>query len=66
MAKYNNRNTRGYGLGTPLPLLYNRPIEAQRDPTTNDKGYDIGQIWINQTSNAVYIHTNSGIWTTIS
>lgn len=50
MAKYNRRTSDGYGLGTPLPGIFPAPIEAQRNPTTADRG-QIGQVWVNTLSN---------------
>lgn len=50
MAKYNRRTSDGYGLGTPLPGIFPAPIEAQRNPTTADRG-QIGQVWVNTASN---------------
>lgn len=50
MAKYNRRTSDGYGLGTPIPGIFPAPIEAQRNPTTADRG-QIGQVWVNTVSN---------------
>jgi len=62
MAKYNRRNSTGYGLATPLPLLYNIPVTAQRAPTVADNGYDVGQVWIDRSTNQAWIMTNPSVW----
>lgn len=33
-----------------------KPIIAQRAPTTNDLGYAIGQLWVNQSGDVIYCH----------
>lgn len=46
MANSNYQNL-GYSLGQgPLTVIPSNPIQALRAPTTADKGYAIGQIWI--------------------
>lgn len=46
-----------YGFSQALVGVPNRPILAQRSPTTNDKA-QIGTTWINQTANEVYVITS--------
>jgi len=61
------RKNLAYGLNNPLQDLVPSPIVAQRAPTTSDFA-QIGQTWINQVSNAVYVLTeisaNSANWAT--
>lgn len=46
-----------YGFSQALIGVPNKPILAQRNPTTNDKA-QIGTMWINQNFNEVYILTS--------
>lgn len=57
MAKYKKRTTSGYGIETPLPDIFPTPIKAQRAPTAADTGYPIGQMWVDQPSDDVYVLT---------
>lgn len=54
-----------YGLGSPLIDVFPSPVIAQRTPKVSDK-YEIGQVWINQPANDVYVLTsvvaNSANW----
>jgi len=45
----------GYGLTEALPNLAPFPIVAKRVPTTADKGYAIGQLWIVPSTNSAYV-----------
>lgn len=56
MAQYINKV--GYGLSEALPNLAPFPIQAQRAPTTADKGYAVGTIWIDMPNNDVYVLTS--------
>lgn len=49
---------RSYGLDNPLQEVFPSPIIGNRAPTTNDKGYQIGQKWIYPTTNAEYTLTS--------
>lgn len=63
-----NRRTRknvAYGLDNPLQGLAPEPIVAQRAPTANDTA-PVGTLWIVEPSNAYYVLTSSGTWTTAS
>lgn len=51
-----NKNL-SYGLGSPLIDVFPSPVVAQRAPKTSDK-YEIGQVWINQPTNDVYVLTS--------
>jgi hypothetical protein len=59
-----------YSLNEPLTHMAPYPIVALRAPTTNDKNYAIGTLWIYKTTNAAYILTsvvsNSATWEVIS
>ena len=46
-----------YGLGAPLIDVFASPIVAQRAPKVSDK-YEIGQVWINQPTDDVYVLTS--------
>lgn len=54
MAKYNRRTSDGYGISSPIPGIFPAPIQAQRNPTTADRG-EVGQIWVNLVSNQSWI-----------
>ena len=43
-----------YGLPSPISSTFPPPVVANIDPSTADVGFDIGQIWINQTTGTVY------------
>ena len=68
MAQFINKV--GYGLSEALPNLAPMPIQARRVPTTADKGYLLGQLWINKATNAAYILTavvaNVATWVNIA
>ena len=55
-----------YGKNQPLIDVFNAPIVALRSPGVNDKA-DKGQLWVNQTTNAVWMLTSfvggNAIWT---
>jgi hypothetical protein len=53
MAKYNRRTSDGYGLSSPIPGIFPTPIEAQRNPTTADRG-QVGQVWVNLAASTVW------------
>ncbi len=48
------RITESYGLNNPLQEVFPKPILASRNPTANDTGYEIGQIWINKNNSQIY------------
>jgi hypothetical protein len=50
-------NNVAYSLNQPLSTIFNPPFIAKRDPLTTDKA-PIGQIWVNTSSNAVFILTS--------
>ena len=55
-----------YGKNQPLIDVYNAPIVSLRSPGVNDKA-DLGQLWVNRTTNAVWMLTSfvggNAIWT---
>ena len=46
-----------YGKSQGLIDIFNAPIVSLRSPTTNDKG-SIGQLWVNKTTNQVWMLTS--------
>lgn len=56
MAQYISKV--GYGLSESLPVLAPFPIRANRAPTTADKGFALGTLWIFVANNASYILTS--------
>lgn len=60
------KRTKSYGLGNPLQDVFPLPVIATRDPTTNDRNYELGQAWINRSSNQSWVLTsvvaNSATW----
>ena len=47
-----------YGLESPVQNNYPLPIIASRAPTTSDKNFTRGQLWVNKTANTIYGLTN--------
>src|SRR5512147_2765258 len=47
----------GYGLSQALPEIFPAPIVSVRAPTTNDFA-QIGQTWINKSTNDFYVLTS--------
>lgn len=58
MAKDTIGKRQAYGLGTPLQGMHPLPIVADRAPLTSDRGYPIGQVWINQPLDDAFILTS--------
>jgi len=46
------------GLPQPLAAYYAPPIIAKRDPTVNDTGYPLGQVWDDKVLNRAWILTS--------
>lgn len=64
MAKYSKTTQSGYGLGVPIPGIFPSPINANRNPTTADRG-EIGQLWVNSAAGQAWIASiNAGGLTT--
>lgn len=61
-----NLQVQFYGLPSPLSVGAPIPISAKRAPTTSDKSYPIGQIWVYSANSAAYIlvsvASNSATW----
>ncbi len=59
-------NRVAYGLSEPLINEAPRPIKANRQPTTADTGYLVGQLWIYSAAQSAYIlvlvANNSAVW----
>ena len=52
------------GINIVVPLGGWQLIKSVRAPTTNDKKYPVGSVWINTTTNTAYILTSApGVWT---
>jgi len=60
------KKNNAYGLGSPLQDVFPSPVIAQRAPTTSDVGYEIGQVWVDQTSGQIYgmasVSSGSATW----
>ena len=56
----------GYGVGAPLQNIFPQPVVAKRAPTTADKRYPKGQLWINEDSDQAWFLTSvsagSAVW----
>lgn len=57
MAMKVNRKQTSYGYPSPQAGLFPDPFVAERDPSTTDFG-EIGQVWVNESSNAAFILTS--------
>lgn len=71
MSIANNYANVGYSLQQgPLSTLSPLPIIALRVPTTADKGFPLGQMWVYKTANSVFvlssIVSNLATWTPLS
>lgn len=44
-----------YGLPSPIGSIFPSPFVAHRDPLASDTAHPLGQIWINDLTNAVYV-----------
>lgn len=47
-----------YGVSSAFDVIFPGPIIAERAPTTGDRGYELGQMWIDHTTNIIYILTS--------
>jgi hypothetical protein len=63
----NGKEPQSYeGLNVIVPVGGWRLVVSTRAPTTNDKKYPLGAIWINKTTSTSYqLCTNPGIWTVL-
>ena len=52
------KRTKSYGLNNPLQDIFPLPIIAERAPTTNDKGYELGQLWVDKSANKSWTLTS--------
>lgn len=52
------KTTRAAGLENPLQNIFPLPVVATRAPTTNDKRYEVGQVWINTSSDQSWFLTS--------
>lgn len=58
----------GYGLSQQLPNIFPSPIVAKRAPTTSDTGYQLGQLWVyNSTAYLlVLVSAGSATWSLLA
>lgn len=60
MVKHLNTQAQSqYGLPQPITNQFPTPVIAQRDPTTADTGYILGQIWVNKPSGTMWGMTSA-------
>ncbi len=52
------KRTKSYGLNNPLQDVFPVPVVSTRNPTVNDKGFEIGQQWVNTAETRVYSLTS--------
>lgn len=56
----------GYGLNQPLQNIFPVPIVGQRAPASSDKRYEVGQLWVDQTTSQIYalasVSAGSATW----
>lgn len=52
------RINRAAGLENPLQNVFPQPVIATRTPTTNDKNYTIGQVWIDTSTDQAWFLTS--------
>lgn len=61
------KRTKSYGLNNPLQDVFPVPVIAQRSPTGRDNNYELGQTWINKSSQEVFslagIAAGQATWT---
>ncbi len=60
------KRTKSYGLNNPLQDVFPGPVLASRNPTTNDRNYELGQAWVNTSANTIFgltsVVSNSATW----
>lgn len=60
------RRQPSYGINQPLQDIFPAPVIGQRAPATSDKGYEVGQIWVDQTTSQIYglasVASGSATW----
>jgi hypothetical protein len=52
------KKTKVYGIGKPFEDIFPVPVQSTRVPTTADKGYDVGQVWINTSTDQSWFLTS--------
>lgn len=61
------KRTKSYGLNNPLQDVFPVPVKAERAPTAKDTRYEIGQVWVDQTSTQIYglssVASGAATWT---
>jgi len=60
------KRQRSYGIGSPFKDVFAPPVLASRAPLSTDTNYEDGQIWVFQSTGAVYIKSSttsgSAVW----
>jgi hypothetical protein len=58
---------RVYGIGQPFEDIFPIPVISSSAPTSSDTGFNLGQVWIRNTTDQAYILTSvaagSAVWT---
>jgi hypothetical protein len=49
------KRSRVYGIGKPFEDVFPVPVLSARAPLATDKNYDIGQVWVDTSSNNIYM-----------
>jgi len=49
---------RGYGMDAPLQDVFPQPVVASRAPTTADKRYPLGQVWVDKSADQAWTMTS--------
>lgn len=66
MSSFLNYSTAGQTANNPLP------VSSTRNPTTSDviapdgAPYNVGRVWVNTTTSAIYEYAGQGIWVALS
>jgi hypothetical protein len=52
------KSQKGYGLGSPLQNVFPQPVVADRVPAAGDTNYELGQVWINKSTDQAWTLTS--------
>lgn len=59
-----------YSLAQPFSKVFPQPVISNRNPSTSDKNYPLGQVWVNKASSVVYmlasVSAGSATWAVAS
>lgn len=60
------RSSSAYGVGSPLQNIFPSPVASSRAPTGSDLNYEVGQLWVDTSTNNSYVLTSysggSAVW----